>query len=330
MKKNLLALLLLGCLAKAKSQTAIALQHGATTFIESRLDTAIAHAQNGDVIYLPGGLIAGSENVSINRKLTIIGAGYRPDSSQVTSPTKISGNVTFTSGSDGSLISGVYLLNHLYMINTNVNVTRSNVYSVFMDGALTNVLIEENIIRGYFWGGAASLSGIVVRKNLFYGLNIGPSPFFRDLNGGITFSNNIYLATSYFDHVQSCLFRNNIFVVTPGFSNSSNLQFDNNLFTDNPAVSGSGNIINEPIANIFNSYTLGAAWNITQNFHLSPACNGINAGNDGTDIGIYGSSTPFKDGALPLNPHFQSAAVPGNANAGGQLNINITVRAQNH
>ena len=55
---------------------------------------------------------------------------------------------------------------------------------------------------------------------------------------------------------------------------------------------------------------------------------GHNAGNDGTDVGIYGTSTPYKDGGIPFNPHIQSASIINSPDGSGNLRVNIKVAAQ--
>lgn len=320
--KRTLFLLLLIAFKQSTAQNVITIQRGSQAFLETRLDTAVAHAQSNDYIYLPGGLISGSADVQVDKKLFIIGAGYHPDSSVATSTTKISGNIMLKAGSDGSLVTGIFSSGHIYIYSSNVQVTRSNFLSIFFANAQSNVLIEENIFRLYFFGSAEPLSNILVRKNIFYGVTI------RDINGGVTFSNNVFLTGNGFDNIRNCVFENNAILVTPGLNTSSGLQFFNNMFSNTPNVTGSGNIFNEPDANYFVNYVAGAPWTPAHNFHLKPVSHGIAAGTDGKDIGLYGSAAPFKDGALPFNPHFKKALIPNATAADGKLNVNITVQAQ--
>ena len=64
------------------------------------------------------------------------------------------------------------------------------------------------------------------------------------------------------------------------------------------------------------------------NFHLRPGCLGKNAGTDGTDLGIYGGSFPWKNGSLPPNPHIQTKNISSATDPIGNLNVNIKVKAQ--
>jgi hypothetical protein len=139
----------------------------------------------------------------------------------------------------------------------------------------------------------------------------------------------LYNGASLFTTGSNCLFENNIFLTT-SIGSASNCVFNNNLFTRASfSLTGSSNIFSEPFANIFSSYTAATSWDPIQNFHLKPICQGIGKGTDGTDIGLYGTTSPFKDGGMPFNPHFQNITIPGTPDSNGILNVNFTVKSQN-
>jgi hypothetical protein len=233
------------------------------------------------------------------------------------------------------MLTGIYSTSAINIQTTSIVLSRCNVASINISSAANaDILIEEIISRGNIEGNAQSNTNFIFKKNILYGsaLNLG--------TGGVSFSNNIFfnliggeggIVTS------NCLFENNIFLrnttTGPTMFGYNNI-FTNNLFvlssdyatTSNPVFTG--NIFEEPLANIFTNYTSGSAWSKTQNFRLKAGCNGIGLGTDGTDVGIYGSTAPFKDGGLPFNPHFKSVSIPNSTSADGKLNINITVQAQ--
>ena len=66
----------------------------------------------------------------------------------------------------------------------------------------------------------------------------------------------------------------------------------------------------------------------SDDLHLLPGSPGVGAGSDGTDIGIYGTGSPWKPGNVPYNPHFRSANIAGATNPNGELPVNIRVAAQ--
>ncbi len=321
----------------SNGQNVITIQRGSTTLIENRLDSAVSKAQSGDVIYLPGGLVSGASSIIINKKLSIIGAGYHPDSSLSTGTTQVSSALTFSAGAEGSFVSGIYS-SATHTINcSNIVISRCNLSNLVLStNALSMILIEENICRGDVTGRGLLLTNVLLRKNIVFGS-------LDDLaSGGVTCSNNIFIrhianfqGNSY---LTNCLFQNNIFLFNassnPTWYWGSNNHYANNLFVCPPDHIGAnnntqiGNIFSETLANIFTNYTSGSVWSKTLNFHLKVGCNGIGLGTDGTDVGIYGSTAPFKDGGLPFNPHFKSVSIPNSTSPDGKLNINITVQAQ--
>ena len=65
----------------------------------------------------------------------------------------------------------------------------------------------------------------------------------------------------------------------------------------------------------------------TANYHLLPTCVGVGAGTDGTDIGIFGTASPYKEGAVPMNPHVIRNMINTSSN-NNTLHIDIQVEAQ--
>ena len=57
---------------------------------------------------------------------------------------------------------------------------------------------------------------------------------------------------------------------------------------------------------------------------------GTGMGNDGTDVGIYGSGAPYKTGGAPYNPHFRQAQFDPITNWNGALPVQVRTAAQTH
>jgi hypothetical protein len=114
-------------------------------------------------------------------------------------------------------------------------------------------------------------------------------------------------------------------------SYSSGSFFNNNLFVEDWIIPdncfGSGNIVNQPQSSIFINQS-GNNFSYAHDYHLQPTCPGKNAGTDGTDIGIYGGSHPWKEGSIPFNPHIQYKTISGSTDENGNLNVNIKVSGQ--
>ena len=119
MRQLLILSFILALHFQARSQSPIVLEDGENIFVHARLDTIINWAKDGNTIYLPGGNVNLSNNLTIDKEVHIIGAGHYPDSSSATSVTFISGaNIYFATGSSRSSLTGVYLYNDLLFGST--------------------------------------------------------------------------------------------------------------------------------------------------------------------------------------------------------------------
>jgi hypothetical protein len=337
-----------------KAQNLIAVQNVGTTMFYTKLDTAIVHAVNGDTIYLPGGNFA--LNVNISKRLHIIGAGYRPDSSFVTNPTNInvSSALYLITGADGGSLIGIKLNGILYFGTSpsNANVSNYTVGRCYIVGSVTsysntatNNLFYENILSGGGIGNQySSINMANAESNYFYNNIISGGYGGMGANtvvgigAGSVFKNNILINNNTYyclQAISNTVFENNIFACN-SFYYSPNI-FENNLFNNNLFVlnisfpfgttTGSNNIVNQAINSIFVNRT-GNNFSYTDDYHLQLTCPGKNFGKDGTDIGIYGGAYPWKDGGMPFNPHFQKAIIGPTTDGSGNLDIQIKVAAQ--
>ena len=91
----------------------------------------------------------------------------------------------------------------------------------------------------------------------------------------------------------------------------------------------SGNVLGVDPADLFVSEANGI-YDFSDDVHLVPSSPGINMATDGTDVGVYGTNTPYKPGAVPFNPHLRSAVVDPVTNMNGELPVNIRVASQTH
>ncbi len=163
---------------------------------------------------------------------------------------------------------------------------------------------------------------------------------------GNLFNNNIFLNrgyTSSYDGVfQKCnnnIINNNIFphANLSAAVNGTGNTFKNNILTkknltagDNPNTSN--NYLNVNSEEIFINVTnLGSSdspsYSDEFNYHLQNPETYI--GTDGTQVGIFGGEFPFKDGAIPSNPHFQIEEIENVTNS-GTLKVKVKVSAQDN
>ena len=340
MKKLLLAIVvaILG-ITGVNAQRSIIIQNNDKVFESMKIATIIDNTEDGDTIYLPGGPIVLTGYWDIDKEVHIIGAGHYPDSTRATFETKISGgHIRFMQGSDNSSITGVYQDNDIIIGSTatdsisNISITRSTMSNLYLGytGAFRNAKnaylnISENVIRGGIIG--CDAQHILIEKNIINGR-------MDNFTDNAVFNNNIfYYGSSSYDVFRSCtglVVNNNIFV--RDYHGLASSVINNNLFTANYTVisgsnMGSGNIVNNQLDSLFITSESTTAFSYDKDYHLHPSCDGIGAGTDGNDVGIYGTSNPYKEGAVPFNPHIRFVNVQSETD-NGLLPVEIHVGAQ--
>jgi len=332
----------IGCLIgfSSISQASFVVNRGNVAMAFRSLDSALVNAQSGDTIYLPGGTY-NIGPVVIDKKLTMYGAGHYYDSTIATGKTVLNGSLFFITGSSLSVLQGVYLTGNIYLgsnaTNSKVNglvISRSNIgdltfsFDANAPSLATSILVDENVIRG-------DLHVMDAKDNLFENNLLDGR--ILNANGSNRFMNNIIFGRpgTYnwtLNNVNSCIFENNIFYAQAdrGFLSASTANtYRNNVFgLPNylaPTDVSENNIFNA--TNLFVNQTL-SAFSYEQNFHLKAGSAAIGAGKGGTDCGIYGGARPYKESAVPLNPHVQSKLIADNTDNNGKINVQIQVAAQ--
>lgn len=317
------------------------------------LQDAIDAAAAGDTI-----LVAGSPtsygNGNVYKELHIIGAGYKPNK-QVPNPTTLA-TVTFGAQSDGlggyntasgssieGCIVGITIYGSSGYFTSNITVKRCDVTFNFYY-YFHNIRIFNNVIGGVSrvssaspnWGGV-DISNNIIKSNISM---IGSTGAYE--NDPWTVRNNIFITPNYvLSSNYNAVITNNIFYKASPYSTSNtycvfsnNLSFDssNNTFPVTGTNSGGNNQenVDPDFVAVSSSY-----FNHTHDYHLNPGSPAINAGSDGTDIGIYGGSYPWPDGGASQSGYMyaQEPQVPqvnqmNVVNAAVPLNgsINVEVR----
>lgn len=322
--KNLSFLVILAFLipVKSKAQTLIAVHNETGSTFYANLDSAIVHSVAGDFIYLPGGNFTISK--PINKKLQIVGVGHNPDSCYVTGITQVTGNFTINNGSDHGSIAGLKIWGDIKFTLTTgqtlnyFSIERCNLNAVSIATNSTNILINECVIGSV---SGSSSQEVLVSKCIFSG---GVSGFVANTN----INNNIFLnAIGY--PTAGCDFKNNIFL-SAGFSPAASYtaSYQNNSFTS--AVSSLYNCHNNVVASAAELFVkkTKAGFDYDQDYHLLATSPAHNAGTDKTDLGIYGTSSPWKEGSLPGNPHVQRLQSQSVSSLNGNLDVKVKVAAQ--
>lgn len=340
--KNQLAILsfLLGLASSSLAQTAqIALvKPNGTTYIYTKFDSAYVHAANGDYIYLPGGSYG--LTYPIAKSIHIFGAGIHPDSSSATTRTVL-GNISLIEGADNGSISGCYFPTGGYYGGPSITVT-DNIenYSItycYLEGGIkflsisSGFLISNNIVKsngqGCLYGGSWSLQ-LLGQNHLISNNQFSASV---SSSGGNTYRNNLFSNCNAYCQPFNCSneqFENNIIGCGGGVSNSlfyNNLGWIDGL--DGQYNQGYNNYpLNVPLDSLFIDFAGG--WN-NGNLHLVPGSPYENAGNDGTELGIYGGMFPTSEGWVPKNPHIYFKDIDQLTGPDGKLHIEVGVRTNN-
>ncbi|MFO7790750.1 MAG: hypothetical protein R6V32_09280 [Bacteroidales bacterium] len=346
MKKfTLIPFLLLAFLGFSQSQFVV--QNG-TAAVYSNINDALTAADNGDTIYVPGSSFALS-NTTIDKTLHWIGTGHYPGYTNATGVSRITSDLTFTGNCDGSSFEGIYFTGDLNFGSSD-NETENLLFKrCRIDGTLTlrtitsdnpdiGTYITECVLKNI---DGQNGSNCVVEKSLIFGAIID---FYQSLfnHNSHTPSERGYYNRETISHCVSCTFTNNIFAAYSGlYDGTSSCVLNYNLFkgssgsiadfsTERYDNTGSNNIFDVSEDEIFEKIT-GDMWifSYDNDYHLKTGCPGIGAASDGTNIGIYGSSKPCKEGAVPFYPHITQFEIDNEA-GNGQLGVSIKVEAQDH
>ncbi len=297
---------------------------------------AVAAAQPGDYVYLSGGSFAnGGSPLIVDKPLNIVGAGMNPDSTGATGTTTLAVQLRITTSASNSSFTGLLISSDTqYGVltdgsdddPTNMVFQRCEFGSQFQAhaspvGTTSSSVFDECIFRAQLLSNGGTSSTLT--RCIFSGVGAVPNTL-----GNMVIRNSVLLfsggAGLYNGLYENCVF--SVSVISAGIAT-----FNNCLFIDAglPAgtVTGSGNLFNQTANAIFVGETNGS-YQFTDDLHLAVGSPGNNAGTDGTDIGLYGSLSPYKPGAVPVNPHYQVANIANATDIDGNLPVSITVAAQ--
>lgn len=320
MKKVLLVLVALMATVCVNAQQ-IAVVNGSATKLYSTLKDAFEGAEDGSVVYLPGGGFPIADSDTIKKKMTIIGISHKINSDNADGCTTISGNLIFGSGSSGSAVMGCY-------VTGNVNIGDKN-------NIVNNVLMKYCNVNGVYVNNAAC-EGIEINQN--YIRKVGSFS-----KASVKITNNII---NYLEYISAGVIKNNNIV--GGDKNGYSLSLINNsTILDNIIISSAsmvgdvvkdcqinGNVIKSgtygdesvAISNLTSVFVKYAGVSTQSDFHFNEDFKKTDDFKKCVDKGIYGG-TGFSDGALPPVPYIQECDVDEQTDAEGKLRINIKVKA---
>lgn len=351
-----LTLLLLGLVLNlANGQVITVLRNGQSFFHYdvSQLATLVqtnsaTYTLAGDTIILPGGTI-NTDGFAVSKPLTFVGAGALTTGTPVTGATIIEMGfqdyLSITSGATGSSFHGIDFHPPVRFSGTGNDAPSFNttfVRCVFNSG------LRLSSQSGFGYQPAAAnviIRNCVVRSELSNGASLGPVGFQASscfITCAITLTGTSAASNTAVDHC--------VILGTGGLSVNAGVQFANNIFTKNTGAFSLGNTQACYTNNLFATQngvavTIGTAYcawngsttaanadvfqNVTDfndynanfNYHPQPAYQ---------SYGVYSGADPWKEDAIPFNPHWNGLLPLGTLGTtnGGTINVTIQGEAQ--
>ncbi len=340
MKRLIIPVSILLCVSFASAQTVVMLHKTNATqqaFYSNNalVDAYNAAAASGDTIYLPGGGFA--PPATFDKGVIIYGVGHYPDSTSATNKTIISSGFAIGENADRFHLEGVQVnggINTAYNQAVDYVVLKRNYINGTIDIQGSNstspsrfMLIEGNVITGQIvatngqqvlvtnnitMSNLVNFNGCVMRNNVFLhqsASSSGSQYLLYNCNNNVLENNVFYYAFVYGISGIQTFTKNVFFVPVPNLGVSVDI---NNFKGVDPAS--------------FFVTNNSSPFSYLQNYHLSNP--GNYPGADGKQVGVYGGSFPYKEGAVPSPPHVRSKAIAASTDGQGKLNVQITTTAQ--
>ena len=318
MKKQLLLLIMLAILAYSANATKWRVNN--TPGIDADFTTfKEAHdgASTGDTIYFEGSPTYYGSNDTVYRQLVIIGPGYflnENDSTQANIVSAKLNDVVFMSGSEGSIISGMYINGNIHIGTNNITIERN-----FINEHLCLCASDENndeynianciIKQNYLKEGTYASSENTALNILFYN-NIAERIILND-ESSATIENNTLITTTFLEGIRAynSTIRNNVLY--------------GRVYT------GTANLIENNLEYITGSEVYLLTGSSDGRYKLKEGSPAIGAGYDGEDCGAFGGNQPYVISGIPAGPHIFEADVSTSGSAGSGLPVILKIKTQN-
>ncbi len=303
------------------------------------LVNAVAESANGDYITLSSGLFTAT---TIEKSITVKGAGMSADTINHIEPTVISGDVTISAVDvtvEGAYLSSALTLNHYNNIKiisctvagsiANKNTSNKGMVNKYFIGSKSLRYSSNNYSTNSFNVGCDSINFYITNsyvKNLYNG----------NKNANHIEATNSLIGFHYVYQIYNSSFTNCILWSLTGTYNYftySNYAYycvginAPNMFNDIVAAYGTEvGITNTNVTNfsdIFKTFT-GSNQSEFEDYALTPTAASTYLGDDGTQVGIYGGSMPFNP--KPNNPYITKCKVAEKSTPTGTLSVDIEVR----
>jgi len=314
------------------------LEHSGTTQVfygQNALTGAYNASVNGDQIYLSAGYF--TPPTSIAKGVKIFGAGHFPIEGK---QTQIAVGLLIGKGADSLRLEGLFINGDItydgfYSINY-VKVIRCKLKNAYFQSAFSISAKNYCSFEECFIAGSIEFSrygnNFLLRNSIVQGV-------LSKVDGNALIDGNVFLINdltnvnnSTFVQIENSILQNNICLATTNvffnFGLIGTNTINKNIFVaTNPSdVNQAGNYTGVTQTNIFVNQT-GNAISYLQNYHLKNPGNYI--GTNGSEVGLYGGLS-FKENGVPSNPFIVSKTIAPATETNGDLQINITIEAQDN
>ncbi len=330
------------------------------------LQNAIDGASANDTIYIGGSANDYGPGI-FNKKLVVLGAGYwhaENDSMQAYEETSWVKQLSFNAGSEGSVISGLYIYNGNYGQTQNwklINISADSItiqrnfiygysnhsytywgYSIYVTGNRTGITIQQNWITNYYFDNYYTTNGVAVCIG-FNGMptnTIIRNNFIRSyLGNSYGTLTAIYLPTYYAateltinnnviwgNITTSQTFHINNILMSGTYTAGQGDLYSNNICSGTQFPAGNGNVQNAIMDDVFVDYDLY----IDNGYYLKPTSPAKNAGFYGGDCGVFSTdylAQPYRLSGMPAIPSVFEATFE--TVGASQIPVNIKARSNN-
>lgn len=314
----------------------------------STIQAAINAAANGDTILVEGSAIKYQTFTLRDKRLNIIGPGYRVGANLGTPANKLGAvindlicyieNTTSTpeTGSvSGSLIMGFEFVGDLEVRSMATGVT---------------------IARCYFGGRRPRVFGTDITFTQCFFSSSGSAMDITPTSTGLRVENclmpeaTIQFSSLLYPPVPSFHFSNNLMRQPPSLPSGSMVTLDNNIFLNSSSslnlgviarnnlffgtvptnIVGTGNLAYDSPTVVMANFNSSAAtfdsrYQLVASLAAGPVNPAFNGGVDGTHIGPFGGANPYILSGVPPLPTIDELTVPQFATPGGELVIRVKV-----
>lgn len=325
------------------------------------LQIAVNSVADGSIILLQPGPVSYG-NVIINKRVSIIGAGYflglNPEPfTQAYLQSSITGWITFDIGSNGSQLMGLSMtgdvtINQRSRISciktSNIIISRcmispaGGVTTLIWADSSSGITLQQNFIRTPAGFGnlitcnSRASNGIQFLNNIFENAggfgHILPTEYFTNYATSVLFKNNVIPDVSspgFYPSATTLV--NNIIFQGPGFVPISCIAADRNVGNANYQINPPGplgtNITSAVMSDVFILNTGSVIYGPDGRYQLKPGSPAIGFGQGAIDCGAYGGGGSYVLSGIPIIPNIYLGEIDGTPSAANGLRLRLKVKA---